>query len=36
MTTPAPWGNPFGVSTTAGNQMYMKTAAFADGSFVAV
>src|SRR5689334_11281196 len=36
MTTPAPWGNPFGVSTTTGNQLYMKTATFADGSFVAV
>ncbi|MCG7392385.1 calcium-binding protein [Microvirga sp. ACRRW] len=36
MTTPTPWGKPFGVSTTTDDQGYMKTAAFADGSFVAV
>jgi serralysin len=36
MTTPALWGNPFRVSTTAGFQYSMKTAAFSDGSFVAV
>ncbi len=36
MTTPALWGNPFGVSTTTGTQASMRTATFADGSFVAV
>ncbi|MCG7392501.1 hypothetical protein MHY87_06245 [Microvirga sp. ACRRW] len=36
MATPAPWGNPFGVSTTKGRQANMKVAAFVDGSFVAV
>ncbi|SCY89908.1 calcium-binding protein [Microvirga guangxiensis] len=36
MTTPALWGNPFGVSTTAGEQFAMETATFADGSFVAI
>ncbi|WP_112663842.1 calcium-binding protein [Microvirga flavescens] len=36
MTTPAPWGNPFEISTATGNQDEMKTVALADGSFIAV
>ncbi len=36
MVTPTPWGNPLDVSMSKGGQFNLNTAAFADGSFVAV